>query len=140
MSDKVALLNKLFASVYTLYLNTQSAHWHVKGPEFYSLHMLFEKQYQAIALQIDEIAELIVMSDAQAPAYFQQIVELSVIENFTVTSASQELLAYLIDGNAALVKLLTEMLESNLDENTNTALTDLLAYYEKELWMLRSSK
>ena len=138
--QKIQDLNKLFASVYTLYLNTQSAHWQVKGPAFYSLHMLFEKEYQAIALQVDTLAELIVMNDAPVPANFADVIKLSVIENFASTTDAVTLLNHLIAGNSAVIKLITAMLEAGYDENTNTLLTDLLAYYEKELWMLKASR
>ena len=139
-TKKIEQLNILFASVYTLYLNTQSAHWQVKGPSFYSLHMLFEKEYQLIALQIDSLAELLVMNDALVPANFTDIIRLSAIENFASTTNASVLLTHLINGNEVVIKLITQMLESGYDENTNAILTDLLAYYEKEFWMLKASK
>lgn len=137
--DKISRLSQLFASVYSLYLNTQSAHWQVKGPNFYSLHMLFEKQYQAIAEQIDTIAELIVMNNAVVPATFVEIQSLSMIENFSSISDESQLLSYLENANAVAIRLITEMLEQGYDENTNTVLTDLLSYYEKEHWMIKAS-
>jgi starvation-inducible DNA-binding protein len=139
-TKKIDELKILFASVYTLYLNTQSAHWQVKGPSFYSLHMLFEKEYQAIALQVDALAELIVMNDVLVPANFADIIRLSAIENFASTSNANVLLTHLINGNEMVIKLITQMLDAGHDENINAMLTDLLAYYEKELWMLKASK
>lgn len=52
-------LTRYLADAYTLYLKTQNFHWNVTGPEFYSLHLLFEKQYEEMAEEIDEIAERI---------------------------------------------------------------------------------
>jgi len=50
-------LEALLADTYTLYLKTQNAHWNYVGKEFYSMHLLFEQQYQEMAEAIDEIAE-----------------------------------------------------------------------------------
>ena len=52
-------LASLLADTYAVYLKTQNFHWNVTGPEFYSLHVLFEKQYAELAENIDEVAERI---------------------------------------------------------------------------------
>ena len=49
-------LARLLADTYTLYLKTQNFHWNIRGQEFYSLHLLFEKQYQDMAEAVDEVA------------------------------------------------------------------------------------
>ena len=43
VSDELA---KLLADTYFLYLKTQNYHWHVTGPQFKTLHELFEMQYR----------------------------------------------------------------------------------------------
>src|SRR5579871_5977333 len=52
-----AELVKVLADSYLLYLKTQNFHWNVTGPAFSELHLLFENQYQDLALAVDEIAE-----------------------------------------------------------------------------------
>src|ERR1700679_1619831 len=52
-------LSRFLSDTYALYLKTQNFHWNVRGPEFYSLHLLFEKQYEELAEAVDEIAERI---------------------------------------------------------------------------------
>ena len=48
--QKIAsFLTKLLASTYALYLKTQNYHWNVKGMDFFSLHVMFEKQYEEFA-------------------------------------------------------------------------------------------
>jgi starvation-inducible DNA-binding protein len=39
-------LNLILANTYLLYLKTQNFHWNVTGELFYSLHLMFEKQYE----------------------------------------------------------------------------------------------
>ncbi len=42
----------LLADTYTLYHSTQACHWNVEGPQFHSLHQMFEKQYLLLAEQL----------------------------------------------------------------------------------------
>ena len=62
MADKqrraiAAGLSNLLADTYTLYLKTHNFHWNVTGPQFNSLHLMFEGQYTELALAVDLIAE-----------------------------------------------------------------------------------
>jgi ABC-type Fe3+ transport system substrate-binding protein len=52
-------LSKLLADTYTLYLKTHNYHWNVTGPHFQTLHVMFEGQYNELALAVDQIAERI---------------------------------------------------------------------------------
>ena len=61
-TDRKALakeLSKLLADSYTLYLKTHNFHWNVTGPMFQTLHLMFEQQYNELALAVDTIAERI---------------------------------------------------------------------------------
>ena len=60
-------LSKLLSETYTLYLKTHKYHWNVTGPMFQSLHTLFESQYTALALAVDEIAERIRVMGVKSP-------------------------------------------------------------------------
>ncbi|MGZ3701561.1 MAG: Dps family protein, partial [Bdellovibrionota bacterium] len=50
-------LSRLLADTYTLYLKTHNFHWNVTGPQFRTLHLMFEEQYNEIWLATDTIAE-----------------------------------------------------------------------------------
>ena len=50
-------LSKLLAETYTLYLKTHKYHWNVTGPMFQTLHLMFETQYNELALAVDGIAK-----------------------------------------------------------------------------------
>ena len=61
-SDREAIadgLRHLLADSYTLYLKTHRYHWNVTGPMFQTLHLMFEQQYNELALAVDLIAERI---------------------------------------------------------------------------------
>jgi starvation-inducible DNA-binding protein len=59
-------LNGLLADLFTLYLKTKSFHWHVKGPQFRDLHLLFDEQAGAIFALTDIVAERIRKNQGEA--------------------------------------------------------------------------
>ena len=50
-------LNALLADSFALYLKTKNYHWHVQGPHFRELHLLFDEQAAQILATTDLIAE-----------------------------------------------------------------------------------
>src|SRR2546423_4333343 len=79
--EKIAdSLSKLLADTYTLYLKTHNFHWNVTGPMFQTLHLMFETQYNELALAVDLIAERIRALGFPAPATYSQFLQLSSIK------------------------------------------------------------
>jgi starvation-inducible DNA-binding protein len=50
-------LNGLLADCFALYLKTKNYHWHVAGPHFHDLHLLFDAQATEVFALTDIIAE-----------------------------------------------------------------------------------
>ncbi|MCC6926154.1 DNA starvation/stationary phase protection protein [Novosphingobium sp.] len=50
-------LNALLADLFALYLKTKNFHWHVRGPQFRDLHLLFDEQAAEIFALTDLVAE-----------------------------------------------------------------------------------
>lgn len=50
-------LNALLADSFALYLKTKNFHWHVHGPRFRDLHLLFDEHATQILATTDLIAE-----------------------------------------------------------------------------------
>ncbi len=53
----VESLNGLLADAFALYIKTKNFHWHVRGPNFRDLHLLFDEQAAEIFALTDLIAE-----------------------------------------------------------------------------------
>ncbi|MDD1437639.1 DNA starvation/stationary phase protection protein, partial [Dolichospermum sp. ST_sed10] len=53
------LLNQDLADAYVLLVKTKKYHWDVVGPQFRTLHKLWEEHYQELTKNIDKIAERI---------------------------------------------------------------------------------
>ncbi len=59
-NSKAALvdsLNGLLADLFALYVKTKNFHWHVAGPHFHDLHLLFDTQGTEIFALTDIVAE-----------------------------------------------------------------------------------
>lgn len=53
----VGLLNQHLANTFDLYSHVKQAHWNVKGPDFYALHLLFDEIAGELSEFVDLIAE-----------------------------------------------------------------------------------
>jgi starvation-inducible DNA-binding protein len=53
----VQLLNQQLADTFDLFSQTKQAHWNVKGPQFYQLHLLYDTLAEGLQGYVDEIAE-----------------------------------------------------------------------------------
>jgi starvation-inducible DNA-binding protein len=50
-------LNGLLADYFALYLKTKNYHWHVAGPQFHDLHLLFDQHATELFALTDILAE-----------------------------------------------------------------------------------
>ncbi|HEX5539258.1 MAG TPA: ferritin-like domain-containing protein, partial [Methylophilaceae bacterium] len=73
-------LSHLLADTYTLYLKTHYFHWNVIGPMFNTLHLMFETQYNELALAVDMIAERIRSLDFYAPGTYREFAKMATIK------------------------------------------------------------
>lgn len=135
-------LSKLLADTYTLYLKAHNFHWNVTGPMFNTLHLMFEQQYNELALAVDLIAERIRALGFPAPATYAEFSKLSSIsENPGIVPSAEEMLKLLVEGNESVVKTARTIFptaERANDESTCDLLTQRMQVHEKTAWMLRS--
>ncbi|MEP7205862.1 MAG: Dps family protein [Casimicrobiaceae bacterium] len=134
-------LSRLLADTYTLYLKTHNFHWNVTGPMFQTLHLMFETQYNELALAVDQIAERIRALGAPAPATYAEFVELSSIKETPGVPKAEEMIRLLVEGQEAVVRTARSIFpvsEKANDEPTADLLTQRMQVHEKTAWMLRS--
>ena len=98
-------LSRLLADTYTLYLKTHAFHWNVTGPMFNSLHLMFEQQYNELALAVDAVAERIRTLGYPAPGSYSQYAQLSSIPETSDVPEAEEMVRLLVEGNEAVVRL-----------------------------------
>ncbi|HXH03883.1 MAG TPA: Dps family protein [Candidatus Competibacteraceae bacterium] len=134
-------LSRLLADTYTLYLKTHNFHWNVNGPLFNSLHLMFEQQYNELALAVDAIAERIRALGFPAPGSYAQFAALTSIREETGVPAAEEMLRQLVADQEAVVRTaraIFPMVEEANDQPTADLLTQRMQVHEKTAWMLRS--
>lgn len=134
-------LSRLLADSYTLYLMTHNFHWNVKGPMFNTLHLMFEGQYNELALAVDLIAERIRALGFPAPGTHAEFAKLSSIKEIKGQPKAIEMIKYLVAAQEAVTKTARSILplvDKASDEPTADLLTQRMQLHEKTAWMLRS--
>jgi len=143
-ADRAAIaegLSRLLADTYTLYLKTHNFHWNVTGPMFNTLHLMFEGQYNELALAVDAIAERIRALGFPAPGSYSAYAKLSSIKEAEGVPPATEMIRQLVQGQEAVVRTargLFPLLDAVSDEPTADLLTQRMQIHEKTAWMLRS--
>jgi starvation-inducible DNA-binding protein len=134
-------LSRLLADTYTLYLKTHNFHWNVEGPMFNTLHLMFETQYNELALAVDAIAERIRALGHPAPGSYRAFSRLSSIEEEENVPSAEEMIRQLVIGQETVVRTAREIfptVDRAHDEPTADLLTQRMQIHEKNAWMLRS--
>lgn len=134
-------LSRLIADTYTLYLKTHNFHWNVTGPMFQTLHLMFETQYNELALAVDLIAERIRALGHPAPGTYKQYAALTKIAEETNIPAAHDMIRLLVEGHETVARTAREIFpaaEKGNDEATLDLLTQRIQLHEKTAWMLRS--
>ncbi|CAG9169342.1 MULTISPECIES: Dps family protein [Cupriavidus] len=134
-------LSKLLADTYTLYLKTHNFHWNVTGPMFNTLHLMFETQYNELALAVDSIAERIRALGYPAPGTYKEYARLSSIQEEEGVPEATEMIRKLVEGQEAVVRTarsIFPLVDAASDEPSADLLTQRMQTHEKTAWMLRS--
>ncbi len=134
-------LSRLLADSYTLYLKTHNYHWNVTGPQFNTLHTMFEQQYTELAMAVDEIAERIRALGITAPGSYSEFAKRTSIEEGTGDESAEEMIRQLVVGQETVVRTARKAFpaaDAANDEPTADLLTQRMQVHEKNAWMLRS--
>jgi starvation-inducible DNA-binding protein len=132
-------LSELLANYQVFYTNLRGLHWNIQGDKFYELHELYEKYYNEMAENIDEVAERIVILGGTPANSFADYLNLATIGEITsvsdwktgvdnVFSTLQVLLGQLRALHALAIKA--------GDHGTVSLANHGIKNFEKKIWML----
>ena len=145
-SKKIAdALGYVLSNTFTLYVKLLNYHWHVSGPNFLSLHELFEQYYKSLFNRIDELAERIRTLGFHAPGSQKAFLERANITEDTSEGynlkANDMLYALIADAQTIIqhIRSVIEQAEKANDHGTADMLTAMIAEHEKMSWLLSSS-
>lgn len=138
-------LSRVLADTYTrltrVYLKTHNFHWKVTGPMFQTLHLMFETQYNELALAVDLVAERIRVLGLTAPGTYKQFAQLSAIKEDDGIPKAEDMIRRLVEGHETVARTAREVFraaEGANDQPTCDLLTQRMQVHEKTAWMLRS--
>ena len=139
----IDLLNHDVADAYLLLVKTKKYHWDVVGPQFMTLHKLWEEQYAALSDSIDLVAERIRSLGGYPVGTMAGCLQLaSLKEHPGDVPMATEMVAQLMMDHEQIVRNLREHIDAcsdtYKDQGTADFLTGLMEEHEKMAWMLRS--
>jgi starvation-inducible DNA-binding protein len=134
-------LNVLLADTASLRDLYKKAHWHVSGPTFYQLHLLFDKHFEQQVELVDLIAERIQILGGVSIAMAHDIAETTRLER--PPKGREEvpvLISRLLEAHKIILEDARKLAEraSDLgDEGTNDLLiSDVVRANEMQVWFL----
>ncbi|HJP92859.1 MAG TPA: DNA starvation/stationary phase protection protein [Pyrinomonadaceae bacterium] len=134
-------LSRVLADTFTLYLKTHNFHWNVIGPNFHTLHLMFEEQYNELWLAGDAIAERIRALGCIAPGSYREFSKLSYLQETETVPSAKEMIAELLRDHrtcARTARWALSVSRTAVDAPTEDLLTQRVMAHEKAAWMLRS--
>ena len=141
--DKViGLLNANLADAIDLQLQAKHAHWNVKGPQFISLHELFDGLASALAGHVDEMAERATALGGVAGGTLQVVAARSRLEPYpTEISEGRAHLDALAEALARLAKSVRKAIDDAAkagDADTSDLFTGVSRELDKQLWLVEA--
>jgi len=135
-------LNGLLADCFALYLKTKNFHWHVKGPQFHDLHLLFDAQANEIFALTDILAERVRKNGGPTLTSIGAIAKHSVIADDDRGGLdAMTMVAALRDDNAKLVERIRAAKAAAGDAGDNAtdgAADDWTDEAQQRIWFLSS--
>jgi starvation-inducible DNA-binding protein len=138
----IQMLNQQLADTFDLFSQTKQAHWNVKGPQFYQLHVLYDEMAEHLLEHIDNIAERITALGGTAMGTARMAATSSRLQDFPQDAIDS------LDNVRALAQcyaMLTESTREGIDISeqlkdmtTNDLLIDVTRDLDKFLWFLEA--
>jgi starvation-inducible DNA-binding protein len=137
------LLNRDLSDAYLLLIKTKKYHWDVVGPQFRSLHTLWQEHYEALTENIDSLAERIRMLGGYPVGTAKGFLEYaSIKEDAGSLPNAYGMVENLVADHEQVIRGLRDHIdqcsEKYHDQGTADFLTGLMEQHEEMAWMLRS--
>ena len=133
-------LNGLLADYLALYLKTKNFHWHVAGPRFRDLHLLFDEQAAQLIGVVDLIGERVRKNGAATLTSIGAVAKhTQVADQDDAGLVADKMVEELRRDNAALVERLRavkELAGEAGDNATDGMLDDWTDQAEERVWFL----
>jgi starvation-inducible DNA-binding protein len=141
-TEMIDLCNQQLADTADLQSQIKQAHWNVKGPEFISLHLLYDTLAEEVEGYIDLIAERVTQLGGYAMGTARMAAENSRLPEFptdaiqgldTVRALVERYAAYAASTRAAI-----DESDKSGDQSTADLFTEVSRGIDKGLWFLEA--
>lgn len=135
-------LEGVLADTAVLYYKTHGFHWNVVSPEFYGLHIMFEKFYNEVWESLDEIAERMRALGGNTPSSLKALLKKATLKETEEVPNAQEMIKILRDDYRMTAERLRDVAsfsKAHGDGVTENMMLEKATFLEKAAWMLESS-
>lgn len=136
-------LNARLADGLDLHSQIKVAHWNIKGPQFASLHPLFETFAVSLAAHNDSIAERAVTLGGKAYGTSRHVGKASGLPEYPQETTKDmehvRLLAERIEVYLAGLRESRKLFTEHQDTDSEGLVTGIITEFEKHAWFLRAS-
>lgn len=138
----IGLLNARLADSMDLQTQCKQAHWNVKGPDFISLHELFDKVNEDVEEYVDLIAERAVQLGGVAEGVIQEVVKKTQLKPYGARGGSGrdhvEALSSALAAYGKLVRAAIDTSDRAGDKDTSDIFTEISRGTDKWLWFVEA--
>ena len=134
------VVNPLIADAFALYIKTKNFHWHLSGPRFRELHLMFDKQATQILEGIDPMVERLRKIGGTSIRSISHISALQTVndDNDEFVSPQEMVHRLLLDNRhiAGQIRAAAGVADDNKDLATANLLEEILDQTERRAWFL----
>ncbi|MCL1463192.1 Dps family protein [Argonema galeatum] len=139
----IDLLNRDLSDAYLLLIKTKKYHWDVVGPQFRSLHQMWEEHYNALTVNIDAMAERVRTLGGYPIGTAEGFLKYATIKEDAGSLPNAEgMVENLVADHELVIRNMRDHIdrcgEDFHDQGTADFLTGLMEQHEQIAWMLRS--
>ena len=139
------VLNQFLADEFVLLVKTINCHWNITAPDFRSVHLLLDEQYNALVETCDRIAERVRALDERATgsmAGFHENTRLRELNEHHDLPDWVGMISALTADHEAIITALRQHHDTldarQHDVGTVSLFEDMILQHEKMAWFLRS--
>lgn len=131
-------LNIYLANLHVVYVKLHNFHWNVVGVDFFDFHEKTQELYEAVAEELDEVAERIRMLGEFPLASLQDFLKVATLKEVpSMAYTSPTIAVAIVNDFADTIRYLREVdkfVQETNDEFTMDLIADAQAFLEKNIW------
>ena len=123
--------------------NLYNMHFNIVGESFFGLHRKLQEYYEKVSYMYDDTAERIKMLGGMPITSLKEMEDISTMKSMKSMNFSGKQVLEVLDNDFTFLrdytKDLIEYYEKNKDFYTVSMLNENLLFFEKTLWMVKTS-